>query len=73
MQETILGWPRALKNLVVLALDVLLCLFATWLAFSLRFDQPNLPTGAQWWVSALTPVLGVPVLIRFGLYRAIFR
>ncbi|MEO7953371.1 MAG: nucleoside-diphosphate sugar epimerase/dehydratase [Polaromonas sp.] len=73
MQETILGWPRALKNLVVLALDVLLCLFATWLAFSLRFDQPNLPTGAQWWVYALTPVLAVPVFIRFGLYRAIFR
>ncbi len=73
MQETILGWPRALKNLVVLALDVILCLFATWLAFSLRFDQPNFPTGAQWWVYALTPALAVPVFIRFGLYRAIFR
>ena len=73
MQETILGWPRALKHLVVLALDVLLCLFATWLAFSLRLDTLNWPDGAQWWVYALTPVLAVPVFIRFGLYRAIFR
>ncbi|MEO7401152.1 MAG: nucleoside-diphosphate sugar epimerase/dehydratase [Polaromonas sp.] len=73
MQETILGWPRALKHLVVLALDVLMCLFATWLAFSLRLDTPNWPDGAQWWVYALTPALAVPVFIRFGLYRAIFR
>ena len=73
MQETILGWPRALKHLVVLALDVLMCLFATWLAFSLRLDTLNWPDGAQWWVYALTPALAVPVFIRFGLYRAIFR
>lgn len=73
MQETILGWPRALKHLVVLALDVLMCLLATWLAFSLRLDTPNWPDGAQWWVYALTPLLAVPVFIRFGLYRAIFR
>ena len=73
MQKTILGWPRALKHLVVLALDVVMCLFATWLAFSLRLDTLNWPDGAQWWVYALTPALAVPVFIRFGLYRAIFR
>ena len=73
MQEVILAWPRALKHLVVLVLDTLLCLFATWLAFSLRLDVLNWPDGAQWWVYALTPVLAIPVFIRFGLYRAIFR
>ena len=73
MQETVLGWPRAVKHLVVLVIDVLMCLFATWLSFSLRLDTPNWPDGAQWWVYMLAPALAVPVFIRFGLYRAIFR
>ena len=73
MQEKILDWPRAFKHLIVLTLDVVLCLIATWMAFSLRFDSPNWPTGAQWWAYAITPGLAVPVFIRFGLYRAILR
>jgi len=73
MQEKIIGLPRSLKRLVVLALDMAMALFATWLAFTLRLDALHWPQGAQWWVYALTPVLAVPVFVRFGLYRAIFR
>lgn len=73
MQSRILGWPRAVKRLVVVALDMALALAATWLAFTLRLDELHWPTGAQWWVYGLAPVLAVPVFIRFGLYRAIFR
>ena len=46
---------------------------ATWLAFSLRLDTLHWPSGAQWWVYALAPALAIPIFIRFGLYRAIFR
>lgn len=73
MQQTILAWPRAVKRLVVAGLDVLLALVATWLAFTLRLDELHQPTGAQWWVYVLCPVLALPVFIKFGLYRAIFR
>ena len=73
MQSRVLGWPRAVKRLVVLALDMVLALLATWVAFSLRLDVLHWPTGLQWWVYGLTPVLFVPFYIRFGLYRAIFR
>ena len=73
MQEKILGWPRPFKQLIVIALDVAMCLFATWLAFTLRLDTPNYPDAAQRWIYALTPLLAVPIFIRFGLYRAIFR
>jgi FlaA1/EpsC-like NDP-sugar epimerase len=73
MQHTILAWPRALKRLVVLAMDVALSLLATWLAFSLRLDTLHWPEGLQWRVYALAPVLAIPVFIRLGLYRAIFR
>jgi FlaA1/EpsC-like NDP-sugar epimerase len=73
MQSTVLGWPRWVKRLVVVALDILLALVATWIAFTLRLDTLNWPSGAQWWVYALAPVLVVPIFIRLGLYRAIFR
>ena len=73
MQTVVLGWSRTAKRLIVVALDIVLSLFATWLAFTLRLDSFHSPTGFQWFVYALAPLLAVPVFVRFGLYRAIFR
>ncbi len=73
MQSLVIGWSRSAKRLVVVGLDIALSVLATWLAFSLRLETLHWPTGAQWWVYGLTPLLFVPVFIRFGLYRAIFR
>ena len=73
MQSTVLAWPRSAKRIVVVGLDVGLALIATWLAFTLRLDALHRPAGAQWWVYAITAVLFVPIFIKFGLYRAIFR
>jgi len=73
MHVTILSWPRAAKGLTVMAVDVVLSLVATWLAYTLRLDALNWPQGEQWWVYGLAPALALPVFIRFGLYRAIFR
>lgn len=73
MQSKILAWPRSIKRLVVVALDVVLALVATWIAFTLRLDALHQPSDAQWWVYVLAPVLAVPVFVKFGLYRAIFR
>jgi FlaA1/EpsC-like NDP-sugar epimerase len=73
MTKRILAWPRALKQLTVLALDVGLALVSTWLAFGLRFDVWSRPVGAQWFVYVLAPTLAIPLFARFGLYRAIFR
>lgn len=73
MQSRILEWPRAAKLAVVIAVDVVLALLATWIAFTLRLDELHSPVGAQWWVYLLAPVLSIPVFVKFGLYRAIFR
>jgi len=73
MQQRILAWPRAIKRLVVLSMDVVLSLLATWLAFTLRLDSPNWPDETQLRVYLLAPLLAIPVFIRLGLYRAIFR
>lgn len=73
MQSRVLDWPRTVKQLLVLSLDIVLALLATWVAFTLRLDMVHWPAGAQWWVYALAPTLFIPVFIKFGLYRAIFR
>lgn len=73
MQSTILGWPRTVKLVVVVTVDVLMALLSTWVAFTLRLDELHSPVAAQWWVYLLAPILAIPVFVRFGLYRAIFR
>jgi FlaA1/EpsC-like NDP-sugar epimerase len=73
LQSRVLDWPRTVKQLVVVSLDIVLAFLATWLAYTLRLDAPNWPSGAQWWVYLLAPLLAIPIFIRFGLYRAIFR
>ena len=73
MQSRVLEWPRWVKRLVVVVLDIVLALFATWVAYTLRLDALHWPSGAQWWAYFLAPVLSIPVFLRFGLYRAIFR
>lgn len=73
MQSRVIGWSRAAKRWVVVGLDIVLSVVATWLAYTLRLDALHWPTGAQWWVYGLAPALAIPVFVRFGLYRAIFR
>ena len=69
----ILEWPRSLKRLFVVALDITMGVLAMWLAFSLRLDTLHWPEGLQWRVYAMAPLLAFPILVNQGLYRAIFR
>ncbi len=73
MRDNLIAWPRRAKQVLVVLMDVGLSLLATWLAFCLRLDQLHMPIGAQWYVYMLAPVLSLPIFIRFGLYRAVFR
>ena len=70
---SILRWPRSVKRLFVVAVDVVLSVLAMWLAFTLRLDTPHWPIGVQWVIYIAGPLLTVPIFIRLGLYRAIFR
>lgn len=73
MLSRILGWSRAAKRLVVVAMDVCMGLVAMWLAFTLRLETPHWPNGLQWLAYALAPALAFPIFAKLGLYRAIFR
>ena len=69
----LLAWSRTAKRSAVVGLDVVMSLFAMWMAFTLRLDTLHWPEGIQWVIYALGPLLSVPIFVRFGLYRAIFR
>ena len=69
----LLALPRPIKRVVVLVLDLFLALVSVWAAFYLRIDQTGLPQLQQGYVYMLAPLLAVPIFVRFGLYRAIFR
>ena len=73
MLNRILGWSRAAKRMLVVAMDICLGIIAMWLAFTLRLETPHWPSGMQWLAYALVPALAFPIFAKLGLYRAIFR
>lgn len=73
MLSRILAWPRPVKRLFVVGLDICMGLVAMWLAFTLRLDTLHWPRGLQWAAYALAPMLAFPIFVKLGLYRAIFR
>ena len=69
----VLAVPRTVKQGLVLASDIVMCVLSLALAFYLRLGEwvpvdaePLLPT-------VVTIALAIPLFIAFGLYRAIFR
>lgn len=73
LAEHLLRLPRLFKQVVVLGVDVSMAVLAVWMAFYLRIDQTGAPVLDQGYVYGLAIVLFVPVFVRMGLYRAIFR
>lgn len=71
--QAMIGWPRRVKQLIVVAVDLAAGLLAMWLAFSLRLDTLHWPQNREWLIYLIGPLLAIPVFWRFGLYRAIFR
>jgi FlaA1/EpsC-like NDP-sugar epimerase len=73
MQTFVIMLSRRVKQCIVGAVDVLMSIIATWLAFYLRMDSVDLPRGYQWHAYELAIILSLPILTHFGLYRAVFR
>ena len=73
VKQWLLALPRRRKQAVVIAGDVTAAWLALWLAFTLRLEVWHFPTAQQLWIYAAAPLIFIPIFIRFGLYRAIFR
>ncbi|AWW73141.1 capsule biosynthesis protein CapD [Erythrobacter sp. KY5] len=68
-----IAWPRRIKRLAVMTLDLCLIALAVWVAFSLRLGEFHTPgTGFAILTVAMTG-LWFPIALRRGTYRSIFR
>src|SRR5262245_2258698 len=72
-KERLLALPRRGKQLVVILTDMVSAWLAMWLAFTLRLETWHVPTIQQLWIYLAAVAIFVPIFVRFGLYRAIFR
>ncbi|MCI1004449.1 nucleoside-diphosphate sugar epimerase/dehydratase [Herbaspirillum sp. C7C8] len=73
MRQKIIHLPRTTKQGIAIAVDIFICILSTWIAFSLRLDTLHFPEGYQWHAYQVAPLFSLPIFLRFGLYRAVFR
>jgi FlaA1/EpsC-like NDP-sugar epimerase len=75
----LLALPRFIKQLLVIALDICLCLLSVWVAFYLRFGefisltQSNLLSVSVLKAALICTALAIPIFTVSGLYNSIFR
>jgi len=73
MKKQLLSLSRLGKQSVVLLVDAFSILLAVWLAYSIRLDRLHVPEGAEFFVYILPVLVAMPIFVRMGLYRAVFR
>jgi FlaA1/EpsC-like NDP-sugar epimerase len=73
MKTYLISLPRFSKQLIAMTVDVLSIIFAVWAAYSLRLERFHYPIGREVFVYLIPVLIALPVFIKFGLYRAIFR
>ena len=76
--DPVLAMPRMVKRLIALLVDACLCVVTVWVAFYLRLDYwvPLLTPDDEWRAeiaAGLSIALALPIFIRYGFYRVIFR
>lgn len=65
--------PRQWKSLALVAFDAVALVAVLWLSYQLRLAGSFEPTGPQWILILLAPVVALPIFLRLGLYRAVIR
>ena len=73
LADVLVDLPRPAKRVIALGIDVMLCVFAVWLAFALRLDYWGWPPGRPWLAIAGSVAIALPIFVVSGFYRAIFR
>lgn len=75
VRAKLLALPRRHKRLLQVLADVVLIWAALWLAFLVRLGIDDLanPIRDHGWLFLAAPMVGIPLFIRFGLYRAVMR
>lgn len=73
MKKQLISLSRLNKQLLVLLIDSFSIVLSVWGAYSIRLDQLHFPAGSGFLVYFLPLVIALPIFVRMGLYRAVFR
>jgi FlaA1/EpsC-like NDP-sugar epimerase len=73
MKKQLISLPRLGKQSLVIFVDAFLICLAVWLAYSIRLDRLHLPGGPELLVYGLAILIALPIFLKMGLYRAVFR
>ena len=70
---SILSLPRYSKRAIAILTDIFLCIFCTWLAFTLRLEEIIIFKDFNFYPALISVIFALPIFWLFGLYRTIFR
>ena len=73
LAQPVLSLPRLVKRSIALLVDAALCVLTVWLAFYLRIDEFVPFAAPAIWPMLVAVMIAIPIFIKSGLYRAIFR
>ncbi|MBD0679870.1 polysaccharide biosynthesis protein [Pseudomonas sp. PSB11] len=75
IRAKLLSLPRRHKRILQVLTDISLVWFALWMAFVVRLGLDELvnPFTQHFWLFVSTPVIAIPLFVRFGMYRAVMR
>jgi FlaA1/EpsC-like NDP-sugar epimerase len=73
MKTLLISLPRIQKQLFAIAVDVVSILLSVWMAYSLRLETFHVPVRDEQLLYVISIFMAIPIFIRLGLYRAIFR
>ena len=71
--ESIVNLPRYAKKIVAIIIDLVLCIFCTWLAFYLRLEEFIRLNDITSLAVFISIILAIPIFWFHGLYRTIIR
>jgi len=69
----IISLPRRFKQLIMMLIDLIVLIPIVLASFSLRYGDFYMPENSLVWVILISPIIAIPIFIRFGLYRAVIR
>ena len=73
MIDKLLNLPRFYKQVMMILVDAFIIFFALLASFWIRLGYWYFPEGGLFWLMICSPVIAIPIFIRFRLYRSIIR
>ncbi len=66
---------RRTKEIFVLAVDIFLSIFSTWISFLVRLDLEVflLPSGNTFYAFLISPIIFIPIFLILRIYKSMFR